>query len=95
MIAVIQAELKPISKSIGIQCNRYLEESQSPPQRRPQPNQMSIDSNSEQGEDESEDEQMHVQADSDYIPESEDEIVSDHSDDVRYYICIVYVFFVG
>lgn len=82
MIAVIQAELKPISKSIGIQCNRYLEESksQSPPQRRPQPNQMSIDSN---GEDESEDEQMHVQADSDYIPESEDEIFSDHSDDVR------------
>ena len=78
MIAVIQAELKPISKSIGIQCNRYLEEtkSQSPPQRRPQPNQMSIDSNSE-----SDDEHMHVQAD--YIPESEDEIFSDHSDDVR------------
>jgi hypothetical protein len=80
LIAVIQAELKPISKSIGIQCNRYLEEtkSQSPPQRRPQPNQMSIDSNSE-----SDDEQMHVQADSDFIPESEDEIFSDHSDDVR------------
>jgi hypothetical protein len=39
---------------------------------------MSIDSNSE-----SDDEQMHVQADSDYIPESEDEIFSDRSDDVR------------
>ena len=78
MIAVIQAELKPISKSIGIQCNRYLEESKSQSLRRPQPNQMSIDSNSE-----SDDEQMHVQADSDYIPESEEEIFSDHSDDVR------------
>ena len=80
MIAVIQAELRPISKSIGIQCNRNLEEtkSQSPPQRRPKPNQMSIDSNSE-----SDDEQMHVQADSDYIPESEDEIFSDHSVDIR------------
>lgn len=40
---------------------------------------MSIDSNSE---DESDDEQMHVQADSDYIPEYEDEFFSDHSDDV-------------
>ena len=75
----------PISKSIGIQCNIYLEESksQSPAQRRSQPNQMSIDSNSEHGEDESDDEQMLVQADSDYIPESEDEFCSDHSDDVR------------
>lgn len=43
---------------------------------------MSIDSNSEHGEDESDDEQMHVQADSDYIPEYEDEFFSDHSDDV-------------
>ena len=83
LIAVIQAELKPISKSIGIQCNRYLEESKSQSLRRPQPNQMSIGSNSEHGEDESDDEQMHVQADSDYIPESEDEFCSDHSDDVR------------